>query len=561
MITITRETLGKATIGRVGGEIAPWVAAALATGGTALGAALGGARAGAGLLGNAAAGAAGGAIIGGSQFVPEGGSREGNAAIGGLLGGIGSSVVPAVAKGVGSVAGGILNWGKNAIGYMPESTVASKVLGGITPESLEGVGTQEANQSVQDTLNNFAAGKRLGLQLTPGEASANPILGLKQGVLGQSDQTASKLLAFGKGQEQAQQDAIDNFLTKISPNSENPAIAARTTAGQAIKDEQQALQAKAAPYYTAAEPQAIPANVHLKLMEDPIIADTLSQVRNDPILKHQIAGFADNQIAPLDAVKKELDTQIGKFMNFGDNNRASILAQSRQKLVDAMDSVSPEYQTARGIYEQGMPNLKSLTTGDVGRIANLSDSGLQNLSKIIFDPAETDINSLIKIRDTISAQNPDLWRQIVRNSMESSMEASRQAATGKAGSAFFNGMMSTDRKYNQFMTALEGIPGAQETFSDMRLAFQNLINTRSVKGAAGMAENHMNMPRSTGEFAMSAIKAMTGGNFDKAAVDMITSDKWLPYLREVKQIQNPVARGVGYANLLSRVAAQQATSP
>lgn len=535
-----------ATVGRIGGELAPFGAAGYAARAVPhVGAILNGGGEGAGLLARLGLGATGGAAIGGAQFVPEGGSRETNTAIGGLLGGVGSSVIPAIGSGLSYVGGKAWDLGKKLIGYMPESQVAKGVLGGALPNEID------------QTLENVAAGKRLGLQLTPAEASDNPILAARQGNIGQSDETAQKMLQFGRGQEQAQQNAVDSFFQKVSPNTGNAAADARAAAQQAIKEEQASLMNQAKPLYQQAETQVVPPEVHDQLMGDTIISRAMGRVQNDPIYKDEIAGFAPNQIKVLDYVKKELDDQIAT----ADPNKQRLLLQAKEKLTNALDAVSPEYKSARAIYEEGMPNLKSLQTGDVGRIANLSDAGLQNLSKIIFDPAEMDINALKKVKDVITSQNPDLWRQIVRNAMESKLDVSSQAATGKIGSAFYKGMMSNDRTFNQFLTALEGTPGAQETFIDMQSAFKNLINTQSVKGSAGRAANSMDMPRSTGQFAMDTFKEMTGGKFDKAAVDMITSDRWLPYIREVKQIKNPQQRAQGYMQLLSRVAAQQSASP
>lgn len=553
------------SIGKFTGEVAPWVAGgALTKGIPIVGEMLGGSKAGAGILNRAGMGAAGGAAIGATQFVPEGGSRSDNAFIGGLLGGGINSILSPLSSLVSSVydkGSGIVKKGYGYLTGKPESVVADNVLSGVNQRTLNSIPQQEAEKILSNTKETMEAGKRLGLQLTPAEASGNPLVAARQGALGSTDEAGQQLVAFGNRQEQAQQKAISGLFDEISPNSDIASAQARETAQSIIKDREKALAQKAQPFYESAESQRIPTKTYRDLTKDANIAAAINRVRNDPIYKGEIAGFKSNQVKVLDLAKKNLDDQIEVAQRAGEKNKVRILMKSKERLVSSLDEVSPDYNTARGIYTEGMPNIQSLIKGDVGRIADLSDTQLQNVGRIIFDPAETDIKTLEKIRDTFTKKDPNLWRQVVRNSMESKMEASRQASSGKSGSAFYSGLLSTDRQFNQYLQALKGIPQAQQTLIDMRMAFKNLINNESVKGAAGKAKSSLNVPRNSIDAALGVIDNFMGGRFDKAAVDLITSDKWLPYIKPIKQIKNPRDRAVQYANLLSRISALEATKP
>jgi len=551
-----------ASIGEFGGGIAPYFMGGAALKGVPMiGEALGGSNAGAGILNRFGMGAAGGATIGASQFVPENGSRGDNAFIGGILGGAGNALLPPIIEGGSKLIGKGVDSAKNILSYFtgkPESSIANNILAGMNGKALEAIPPQDAQQAIQKTLDTMDAGQRLGLQLTPAQASGNSInsiIAARQGTLGSTDTSALMLSNFNNKQAEAQQNAISKLFDRISPNSDIANVEARTAARQAINDSKASLRQKAEPFYTAAESQTIPPEVHQDLLKNTNISSALARVKNDPIYRDELAGFKDNQVKVLDLVKRELDDKISS----AEPNKARILMGAKQKLVDTLDAVSPEYKTARGIYSEELPAIKALETGDVGRIANLNDAGLQRVSKIIFDPAETDIKTLSRIKDQISKQNPELWSQLVRNSMESSLDASRMASAGKPGSAFYNATMATDRQFNQYLKSLEDIPGAQQNFIDMRAAFKNLINNESVKGAAGKAKSSLDVPREPIQAMLKIAKAMTGGNYDKAAVEFITSDKWVPYVKQIKNIKNPQTKAYGYANLLSKIAAQQAT--
>ncbi len=95
----------------------------------------------------------------------------------------------------------------------------------------------------------------------------------------------------------------------------------------------------------------------------------------------------------------------------------------------------------------------------------------------------------------------------------------------------------------------------------MRAAFKNLINTQTVKGAAGRSANSMDAPRNSADAVIKFAQQLFGGRYDKAAVDLITSNKWLPHLKNIKKIKDPRQKASGYVNLLSKIATVESTAP
>lgn len=123
-----------------------------------------------------------------------------------------------------------------------------------------------------------------------------------------------------------------------------------------------------------------------------------------------------------------------------------------------------------------------------------------------------------------------------------------------AGSTFYNKILKSDRSFNQFLVAVEKIPGAQQKLSDMRQVFKNIINPVTPRTAARLAKSSLDVPRSTYQAIKEKVINLGGGYLDKAAIELITSNKWDKELVKIKTVKNATQRGQLYANLLSKIA-------
>lgn len=465
------------------------------------------------------AGVAQGAATGFGQYVPEGGSRLLNTGIGAVLAG----AIPAGFAGVGKA----LSLVKKPVDY-----VAKNVLSGVDEKAA---------------LAAKEAGERLGVNLTPAEASGSPLAGAAQGRLGVTDEGALKLQSFSeqrKGQEKA---AIQNLLNEISPNAAPAANKVRDVAQTVISKEEKVLRDTAKPFYEAAYAQEIPQDKLAGLLDDGIIARSFARVTKDPIYSNEIKNSPANSIKVLDYVKRDIDDAIGAAKRTGANNEARMMLDSKSKLLNVLDSVSEDYKAARNIYSEGAAPLNQLKESNLGKISELNDRQLKNVSKTIFDPSQTDIKVMRNLRDKISKQSPDAWNRIVRNEMERRLDN-----TQATGSSFYNGVLKSDRNFNQFMIAVEKIPGAQQKLSDMREAFKNIINPVTPRTASRLAKSSLDVPRTAPEYIKKAAEKLAGGKFDKAAIDIITSGKWDKELARIRSTKSSATKAQMYANLLSK---------
>jgi hypothetical protein len=468
-------------------------------------------------------GALGGAALGGSEYVGDEHSRLGNAASAGAFAGTAGAALPGIGK--------ILSTGKNAAkktyNYFanPEKNLAESFYANIPEKNMD------------KALKNAKLAEEYGLKLTPAEASGSPIQARAEGHLGTTLPGTKALYEAKEQQKEAQQKLIDKLLGTIAPASGGSAAKnVREAAAQAIKTKEKALQEKARPFYEKAESQTISTNKLNSLLRDENIGDAYQHVYESSVYADSLKDFPLTSVKRLDLVKKRMDDQIAAASISGRKHEASLLLGAKNKLVDALDKVSPEYAKARGIYEEGSPAIDLLRKGDIGKIANLGDPQLQNVSKIIFDPQETDEKAFHLIKNAIQSENPDAWNGIIRNEMERRIANKALDKTGNAGSNFYDSVLSRDVTFKQFHDALAGLPGdlekapqnaaAQKALVDMRELFRDLLNNYTPKTSRGFSESHVNQNRNLGNLLLEKIENLLNGQYDEVAVKMVTDGKW-----------------------------------
>lgn len=534
---------GFGTFGRIVGNVGPYLALP-----PLRGAGLAATAGYSGLLGSG---------IAGTQFVGEDGSRATNALIGGALGG----GVPIAFAGGKAALGGLKNLGKSAYNKFtgkPSQEMVDDLMMGVSPSTLRGLDPKQSQQIANRILKNKAAAERLGLTPTPAEASGSPAAAAAQGRLGTSPEGANRLFNFQKGQQIARQKAVSDVLDTISPSSANASTQVRSAAQSALSKKEKALQQAAKPYYEKAYKQTVGKDTLQDFLNDSNIAKSYDDVTRNPLYKTELSGAPKDSIRVLDYVKRDIDDKIEAARRVGENNKVRILMKSKNKLVEEIDNVSPDYKTARGIYSEGAQPLTQLRESQLGQISKLDDKQLKRASKIIFDPSQTDSKVLTKLRDEISKENPDAWRRIIRNEMERRLDTATVQRTEKIGSAFYNKILATNRDFNQFLKATKGLPGAQKKLIDMRRAFKDLVELETTKGAAGKAKSSLDVERNTLQLAINRLNNFLGGKYDKAGINLITSGKWDKEFTKIMKKSDKLERAIALDQLLSRIAAQSA---
>lgn len=470
---------------------------------------------------------------------------------GGLVGGMLAPTVGAGAKAVGAGYGAL----KKSI--TPQKSAVDALMGDISNPAK--------------TLARKEAGDRLGLNLSPAEASRSPMAARAQADLGYTREGAQTLERQEILRMQQEKQMLDSLMKDISPSGEVASADVRSAAKTAIKDKEKDLSATSKQLYDEAlylnpgESKAIldPNNpvVSGKMLrnvtpgametvrQDKLIADALSNVKKDKVFKKDLDGVPEHTVKYLDYTKKYLDDKIGVAMRKGQKNKVRLLQDSKEKLVDAIDAEIPQYKEARMTFGPGAQAIQKLRETGVGKIAKMKDDKIKNIASVIFDRKQTDPTVMAELRDEISAKDPNAWRRILRNEMENRMVS----ADMNEGTAFYNKVLKNDNDFNNFMEAAKGLPNVQQKLKDMREVLPGIFNAKTVKAAKGNQENHMSSWRNTHDAVINAVKRTLAQDYDKAAIKLITSGKWDKEFSKLMKIKNPNSRETRVKGLLESI--------
>lgn len=397
---------------------------------------------------------------------------------------------------------------------------------------LEGVN----GSNYQDVLE---AAKRLKLgYVTPAEASDNPFVAATQGDIGRTKGGAQLLYNKGMERLKTEKNAIGNLYDTITKSPVIASGAIRDAVQKEFTNMNEARLNASEPYYQAAHAKRVaPSWVTNLENSDPTIKNAIASAMSDP--KYQVEGELlnepKNSIKVLDYAKRRIDAQIEQAKNFGDNDAVRVLTNSKNKLLNKISKVDQDYAAARRTYEQYSKPIEKLEKGQLGRIANTKDTQLKNLSSSIFDPNQTDPSVLRQIRDTVQKHDPAAWNSIVKNEMQRLMSKSKYGG----GTAFYNEVLANDNRFNQFKAALENNNKASEQLDDMRLVFKNLINVSDKKAAHALSKTSMSKEREeTQTYGKWLKQILTGGKYDKAAVEIATNPDWADELHKLNMPSN-----------------------
>jgi hypothetical protein len=406
-------------------------------------------------------------------------------------------------------------------------------------------------EDLPNVINAKEAGQRIGFQMTPAEASGNPLLAALQGSSGRTEYGSNKMFQFGKEHLNQQSNAINNLINDISPNDASAADSVQKTADQIITNRKKNLINIAQPYYDKAFLQKVnPNDLKSLVNEDPNIGMTINDVLKDRNYSAELKGYAPNSIKVLDLAKRRFDANIEQAKNFGNNDLVRVLTNSKNKLVNSMDTLSPVYSKARSIYSEEMPAINAIENGKIGQIANYSSNSVEGLSQSLFSPARYNINKFNSIRDQIYNKNPTAWNQLARNEMERRLDK-----TESTGNDFYSKILKGNRDFNQFLSAVKYIPGAQQKLIDMRTAFKTIINPLSGKASAALSKTGMLGKRDSILSIKDYISNFFGGRHDKAYVDFITNPNWdkqlMNFMKSPKM--NMGDKIIRFNNLLNKI--------
>jgi len=395
-------------------------------------------------------------------------------------------------------------------GINPRQTAAENVLKGV-----EGTDYQSA----------LDATNRLGLTYgTPAEMSGNPFTGASQGNIGKTEKGAQLLYQKGEGRVESEKNAINRLLDNVYDPSiheqqknnfynaaQNKIIVdqdhlddlndLRGPSPEEIKQDQD-LRAQIKQQYTkggVADKILNTLGIPAKDQGNEIFKDAEKQVLNDPAYREELKGLDSNSIGYLQQIKSKMDEMISKSLANNNLNRARIIGNTQNKLMDMMDEVSPEYAQGRSLAE----------------------------------------------------------RQKTRDQIESYFNTRKMTGTNM-GKFLNNG-----NRYDDLQNHLDNALGAQsdpdeiaklskakQDLEDMKLIFPRLINVPNAKNAEALSRTSMSKSRSSAQDYLKMLQELlSGGSYDQRAVELATSPNWKEQLTRVNA-GTPRDQFMGYLSKL-----------
>ena len=455
-----------------------------------------------------------------------------NAAIGGTIG----AVLPTF-PGIASLGRKAVSGVKRAFGS--EAQIAQDLFGHLTPEQAQ-QGLRRAGQA-----------ENLGMELTPAEATLDPLLAAAEGDLAKSTRVGKSLALKSATREKRIGTNIRDLKKGLAPSSRSAAEEVRLIAQEAVETKTRALAQTARPLYESAEATIIPDEVIEGFLQSKTISSAIQRVEATPAMADALAGFEPNSLKRFDLAKKVLDDDISAARTAGKKELARNTLTQKNILVDALDEISPDYKAARSIYAEGMPLTDRVVNNRLLRLSKLKDDQLKTATKIILDPKETDISRLSELRDFFNKKNPKVWGRIIRNDLERVLSETSSSASNRG--AFYNTVFKNDAKYKMYLTATKNMPSMNKKLRDMKQVFEGVFDPLSPRGEKFRTQSFLNSIRNSSEAAQVVVRNLLGGAYDNAAIEVLKQPKWTKEFAKIAAKKGAAKQILSLSKFLDRI--------
>jgi len=335
----------------------------------------------------------------------------------------------------------------------PLSTGIAAVTGGLAEAVVPAVQSFRAGREAarvgasRDQLSQLAgnvsaaraASEATGIPLFQAQQTAIPAQLEKQAFVAQ---LPSGTLAAVKGltaQNKAAGDAVETFIGQIAPDAAvvTGAEKVRTAAQTAIAATKRARSEASSPIYKQAFRRQ--RKGQLDLIDTSALETKVFQMSRQFDPKGQISKnlssaldklqSADGNLQKLHLAKTELDQTINTFgADSVGNTTKRFLTDVKNDLTDALVDQSPSYRAARDEFIRLTPEVTKIQDSIVGKIANLDDIQLKQVSTKLFDAGETNPAVLAQAKRAITDVNPSAWDEIIRVEFEKRLGAVKSIA-------------------------------------------------------------------------------------------------------------------------------------
>lgn len=363
-------------------------------------------------------------------------------------------------------------------GNVQAERAVSRAARGMTPQQIDAT----------ETLLRDA--QSIGLPLTRAEAAqhvtggATRLADLQRVVEGQGG-----LREFMAPRPAQVEQAGRALADQIAPIPANPSMVGPQVAESAddiIRARQAAINRATRPLYQQAEQARVGQQAAQALAADPIYAQTLQAIRDDPVLNRTIANLPNDSPAVLDLVQRRLREQAENARIPGQANTSNLAAANyeatRQAPIQAAEQASPAYQVARATQEQLRRDyLEPLLAGPIGKLAEKPET--QNAINALFprNPVPNSEGEVLGAVRRLSGRNPWAARQLVRAHVESVFnQATRDLQSGPTqfgGASFAAQLRGNFQQDANMLAAIRGLPHGEDILAGFDRVMQVMTAT------------------------------------------------------------------------------------
>jgi hypothetical protein len=320
----------------------------------------------------------------------------------------------------------------------PEKFAQRQLFGDITSSDLP-----QINERVN-------AAKRLGINfITPGESLLSPFQTAKEANIGKTPAGAKLLYAKGKERVGTEEQAINSLLDEIYNKKE-------------LSPEKQAA-------YKETMDKTVPDEFMEKWKQNPIVEFAIKQMETKPTYKSELLNTPKNSFEYWNIVKRvigDLEKGEAKGMQGFSSNAATKI---RNRMVDEMDSIQPQYEQARNLAE------REFTRKDL---------------ESVFDKKNMTLNN-------------------------------------------FWSLLKSDKAFNKVMKKLDDFPKAQQKLNDIRMLSNEMIPfDESIRSSYKLEKTGMTKERNKLDALKRDLDRRYGQEHDVAAVKLMTDPNWQAILTE-----------------------------
>jgi hypothetical protein len=376
-----------------------------------------------------------------------------------------------IARIAGALGGNLGYAGAKA--YNAPDMAVRRATRGVTPEQWDAASAAQRG----NTTGVQAAGPEYISQATDGASAVTDLMRVIEGSLDGRARTGP-FFAQRPGQVDR---AVGNTLDTIAPQSPTPSVLgprAAAAAGDVVDGVRQDINATTRPLYAAAEPQQLDPAAFATVSANPRFQAALARLRGNPEVGPEFAGMADDSVAVVDAVTKDMLAR-GEAMG----NKANPLYGPQQGALNTDAGVGarnaartsvPEYDQALTQQAQLRRDvLEPIEQGPVGRVAGAKDTVAAGEALIPRNPMVGSGPETADAVQRLLAQDPETTLGLIRQNLGdryARASTETQNANREFGGAKFHKDVAGNAPRQEVLDAVVGQvpnPAAQPSVDDL----------------------------------------------------------------------------------------------